>query len=118
MGFQSYEHATVVLGDRRVARPNIADRGGNCRVAGGDLKDCLLTLLHPVGRYILGRFADAHNDARILLREEALGNDDEEPPGGGDRRDHDAKRDPAMSESDDQAAIIDVYEPGEERFER
>ena len=51
------------------------------------------------------------------MREEALGDDDEEPPGRGHGREHDAKRDPAMSQSDDQAAIIDVHEPGEERFE-
>src|SRR4029077_14503863 len=53
MGLQSYEHAAIVLGDRRAARPNIADRGGDCRVAGGDLKERLLTCLHPVGRDIL-----------------------------------------------------------------
>jgi hypothetical protein len=28
------------------------------------------------------------------------------------------KRDPAMSESDDQSPIVDLHEPGEERFER
>ena len=31
---------------------------------------------------------------------------------------HDAERDPAMPEGDDQTAIIDMHEPREERFER
>ena len=117
-GLQSYEDAAVVLGDGGAARPDIADCRRDSGVAAGDIEDRLLPLLHPLGRDILGRFADPHNDARVLLREEAFGDDDEQIHGRGHRRDHHAKRDPAMSQSDDQSAIIDLHEPGEERFER
>ena len=107
-GLEGDEDAAVVLGDGRAARPDISDRRGDCGVVGSDLEDRLLPLLHPIGRDILGRFADTHNDACVLLREEALGDDDEEPERRGDGREHDDKRDPTMSQSDDQAAIIDV----------
>ena len=118
MGLQGYEHAAVVLGDGRAARPDIADRGGDCRVAGGDFEDRLLPFLHPVGGDIRRRFADADDEAGVLLREKALGDYDEQISGRGYRGEHDAERDPAMSKRDDQAAIIAMHKPGEERFER
>ena len=117
-GLQGDEDAPVILGDGRASRPDIADRGGDGGVATGDLEDRLLPFLHAVGRDVLSRFADAEDKARVLLREEAFGDDDEKPHGGGDRREHDAERDEPMSESDDQSAIVDGDEPGEEGFER
>ena len=47
-----------------------------------------------------------------------LGMTDEQISGRGHGGEHDAERDPAMSEGDDQGAVIDMHEPGEERFER
>jgi hypothetical protein len=117
-GLQGNEDATIVLGNGGATRPDIADRRGDRGVARSDLEDRLLPLLHPVGRDIRGCFADPHNNARVLLRKEALGDDDEQPPGRRHGREHHAKRDPAMSEGHDQSAIVDLHQPGEERFER
>ena len=118
LGLERDEDAAIVLGDGGAARPDIADCRGDGGVAGSDVEDRLLALLHPVWRDILGRLANADNEARVLLREEALRDDEEERSSRRHGREHQAERDPAMSESDDQAAIIDVHEPGEERFER
>src|SRR5208282_4207320 len=104
-------YAAVILGDRRAARSDIGDCGGDSWVATADVENRLLPFLHPLRRHILGRLADAHDDARVLLREEALGDDDEERQGSGHSREHDGKRDPAISESNDETEIVDVHEP-------
>ena len=104
---QRDEHAALVERRGRTARPDlIADRGDR-RVLQHDVGDRFDALGHVDEGDVLPGLGDAENEAGVLLREEALGNDDVEHAGDDDGREHDHERDEAVAQRHLQAAVVD-----------
>ena len=97
---QRDEHAAVVL--RRVADAG-AERHRHRvdrRVGLDDRAELLLQLDHLREGNVLRRFGSAEQNAGVLLREEALGNDDEQIDGRDDGGEEDQQRHEAMAQHD------------------
>ncbi len=69
---------SVVLVPSTPMKDDTLSTAGSCKY---DVDQLLLALRHAGKAYRLRRFADAQDYARVLHREEALGNDDEEQHG-------------------------------------
>ena len=92
----------------------IAD-GRDVRVGLDDRAELLLQLHHLGERDVLRRVGGAEQDAGVLLREEALGDDDEQIDGGGDGGEEDHQGHEAVAQHDVEAALVAVGERGESR---